>query len=183
MAGVTSFGDSSGDGVVSLGSKSWNIADGFTKIKILRILIEIDLYETIAHFGYKDSEERSRINPEDIPELRVEALERVLFYLMQVMGNCKFAVTDKNDKASFEDLYNRLLNVDDFMDAVANSYYDDLTKKNELVVNEKHFRLCEKILRSIKDDLHTVLNNADLIFRGSDEIDLDKMMEDIVQGG
>ena len=42
MGGVTSLGNASGESVIGLGEKAWNIADGFTKIKILKILIELD---------------------------------------------------------------------------------------------------------------------------------------------
>jgi len=38
-------------------------------------------------------------------------------------------------------------------------------------------------LQDVKDKLNTPLNNAGLIFRPTEEVDLDKIMAEIVEGG
>jgi hypothetical protein len=178
---VTSFGKSSGEDVISLGTQAWNIADGFTKIKILRILIEIDLHETIAMFGKKDMEEQTPYA--EIPYRRVEAFERMLFSLKQLIGNCRFSIEKGVDEKTIAGLINRIDQVEEVADGIASEFINDVTKEDELRINEVHFRNCFNILRAVKDELNFPINRAGLIFRRTDEIDLDKIMADIEQGG
>lgn len=181
MAG-TSFGVSSGSSEVSLGSEAWNIADGYTKIKILKLLIEIDLYETIALFGYKDLDDPIATK-QYIPYRRVEGIQRVLFCLKQLVGNCEFAIRVKADKTRVKKIIERIENIEKFMDGICDETYNALTKEVELKVNEKHFNNIFNILRQLKDELNFPINKAGLIFKQSDEMDLDKMMQGIVEGG
>lgn len=180
--GYTSMGKASGENVISLGTEAWNIADGFTKIKILKILIEIDLLETFAMFGYQSLDE-DNFNPADIPRRRTEAFDRLLFSLRQLIGNCHFSIDDKRDKEVIRELQSRIDNVEAVSDGVARIVHNDLTKEEEIIIDEQHFRNCFNVLRSIKDELNFPINRAGLIFRHSDEIDLDKMMREIQEGG
>lgn len=181
MGGVTSIGNASGESVISLGTQAWNIADGFTKIKILRLLIELDLHETIAKFGKKDMEEQ--IMNDQIPYKRVEAFERMIFTLRQLIGNCSFSIEKGADEKTIAGMIQRIEQVDEVADGIASQYIDDVRKTEDLRINEEHFKNCFNILRSIKDELNFPINRAGLIFRQSDEMDLDKIMNDIVEGG
>lgn len=178
---VTSIGQASGENVVSLGTQAWNIADGFTKIKILRLLIELDLHETIAMFGKKDMEEQ--FDPMEIPYRRVEGFERMLFCLRQLIGNCRFSIEKGNDEKTIAGMIDRIDQVETVADGIASKFINDITKEDELKINEDHFRKCFDILRAIKDELNFPINRAGLIFRQSDEMDLDKIMNDIIEGG
>lgn len=178
---VTNIGKSSGEDVISLGTQAWNIADGFTKIKILRLLIELDLHETIAMFGKKDMEEQVPLD--NLPYRRVEAFERMLFCLRQLIGNCRFSIEKGDDEKTITGMIERIDNVETVGDGIANEFINDITKETHLKINEDHFRKCFNILRSIKDELNFPINRAGLIFRQSDEMDLDKIMNDIVEGG
>jgi hypothetical protein len=178
----TSIGKADGEGVVSLRSDAWNIADGFTKIKILRILIDLDLNENIAMFGRKDMEEQ--LPEEYVPYKRVEALNRIVFSLRQLIGNCKFSIEkEKSDRNIVNGFTERLKNVEKYMNGIADYITNDITKENELRINEDHFRKCFDILREIKDELNFLLNRAGLIFKASDSLDLDDIMREIEQGG
>ena len=171
-----------GEGVVSLGTEAWNIADGFTKIKILRLLIQLDLHETIAKFGYNEQEEGQSIYQESIPQKRKEALERMLFTLRQLIGNCRFSIDEKRDKELINTFLKRLENVEDVIDGITTEFFNDVTHETLLVINEKHFNGCFEILRNIKDELNFPLNRANLIFKQSEELDLDRLMSDIIEG-
>lgn len=181
MAGVTSIGNASGEGVVSLGTQAWNIADGFTKIKILRLLIQLDLYEEIAMFGKKDMDEQ--VPNSEIAYRRVEGFDRLLFTLKQLIGNCKFSIEKGDDEKLVKMLNERIGVVEEYADGIADQQFNDITKESKIVINEEHFQNCLKVLKSIKDELNFPINRAGLIFRQSDEMDLDKIMQDIVQGG
>jgi hypothetical protein len=177
-----SFGDASGNKTISLGQDTWNISDGYTKIKILRILIEIDLYETIAHFGYKDMDEKDFSDDEIIRQKRVEALFRVCFLLKQLLGNCRFSLEKKNMRLIYT-FYHRINQVEEVIDGVFEKKYDLVCKTEITTINEQHFRLCSNTLRVVKDEMNFPINDAGLIFRRSDEVDLDKIMNDIIEGG
>jgi len=173
--------NASGEGVISLGSQAWNIADGFTKIKILRLLIQIDLDEEITMFGKKD--EQDVVSQQDIPYRRVEYFDKLLFHLKQLIGNCKFAIEKGKDEEVIGYLMERIENVEEVRDGISIEKYNAVTKENVLSINEKHFRKCFNVLRGIKDELNFPINRGGLIFRQSDEMDLDKIMKDIIEGG
>jgi hypothetical protein len=181
MCADTSFGHASGDTVISSGSDVWAVADGFVKIKILRLLIELDLYETIAKFGYKDNDDMY-YNRMEIPERRIEAVNRVIFYLRQLIGNCEFVVK-KGQKQMLSSMVDRIEQVEKVVKGIYHIYYNDITKEDKLEINEEHFKVCFDILKNIKDDLNQPLNEAGLIFRKTDEIDVDKIMKEIIGGG
>lgn len=181
MAGVTSIGKPTGEGVVSLGTEAWNIADGYTKIKILRIIIQLDLHEELACFGKKDQEEQ--VPEKEIPYRKVEGLKRMIFYLKQLIGNCRFSIDDKFDKLLVDKFMKRIKNVENYFEGVAHECSNQITKEKELIIDEEHFQRCFEILREIKDELNFPINRAGLIFRQSDELDLDKMMTEIIEGG
>lgn len=180
MAGVASIGQASGENVLSLGQQAWNISDGYTKIKILSLTIEIDVYEKVAMFGKQYQEED--IHPDNIPSRRAEALERVLFDLRQLIGNCRFSIDKKKDEIVVGALMQRLDMVERHMVNAWQVFEDFVRGETKIQINEPHFRLCFDILRNIKDELNFPMNRNGLIFRQSDEIDLDKIMHDIAEG-
>ena len=175
-----SIGKADGSKVVSQESEMWNIADGFTKIKILRLLIELDIHETIALFGRKDMEEF--VPEESIPHKRVEAIHRMMFCLRQLIGNCKFSI-DKKDKYAINNLIGRIDNVESVINGISYEITNDVTKEKLLRINESHFRKCFDILKDVKDELNIPINRAGLIFRMSEGVDLDAIMNSIIEGG
>jgi len=179
--GVTPVGKASGEDAIGLGTQAWNIADGYTKIKILRLLIQLDLDEEIALFGRKDQDDLTPF--EEIPYKRVEAFQKFKFHLEQIIGNCKFAIEKGYDDLVIERLINRIRQVEVYSSEIYSEIINDITHENELKINEAHFRLCFNILRSIKDELNFPVNRAGLIFRQGEELDLDAIMRNIEEGG
>jgi hypothetical protein len=180
MAWIT-HGNASGEGVVSIGTQAWNIADGYTKIKILRIIIQLDIDEEIAMFGRKDDIEM--IDPQSIPERRVEAFNKYIFHLKQLMGNCEFAIRDPINKTIFVNIKRRIENVEAVANGIADYMINDVTKENELRINYDHFQKCFNSLMDIKNEINFPINREGLIFKQSDELDLDDIMKDIEDGG
>lgn len=172
---------SGSESAISLGSTAWNIADGFTKLKILKILIELDMCESVAMFGRQNMEDVELV--ENIPLKRVEALNRILFLLNQLLGNCRFSIKEKKDKIVVDNLYCRIDNVEKYIDSSSSTIVNQVTNEEYLEINKNHFNLCFNILRNIKDELNFPLDRASLIFRHSDDIELDDIMKDIVEGG
>ena len=180
MAGATSIGKAGGEDVVGMGTQAWNIADGFTKIKILRILIQLDLFETIAMFGRNDIEEQ--VPQDEIPYRRVEGFDRIIFALRQLIGNCQFAIEHGRDEEKINSYLERIECVERVAGGISDNVTNEVTKENTLRINEEHFRKCFDILRAIKDELNFPVNHAGLIFRQGEELDLDKIMRDIEEG-
>jgi len=175
-----SIGKASGEDVVGLGTQAWNIADGFTKIKILRLLIQLDIDEEIAMFGRKDDQDQTI--SEDIPYRRVDSFEKFIFHLKQLVGNCKFAIEKGLDETIICQFLDRIDQVEAVADGIATHFVNDVTKETELKINEDHFKKCFLILQSIKDGLNFPVNRAGLIFRQGEELDLDGIMKSIEQG-
>jgi hypothetical protein len=178
--GYTSIGKSSGEDVAGLGTQAWNIADGYTKIKILRLLIQLDIDEEIAMFGRKD--ETDQTSNEDIPYRRVEYFNKFIFHLKQLIGNCKFSIDKGIDERIIQQFLDRINQVERVSDGIASYFIDDVKKEEKLTINEKHFKICFDILQKIKDDLNFPINRAGLIFRQGETLDLDSVMRSIEQG-
>ena len=159
---------------------AWNIADGYTKIKILRPLINLDRYENLAMFGKQEMEDM--VDRTDIPYKRVEGMERLIFELKQVIGNCKFSI-EKMDIATLDKLIERLENVERVLDGIATLKRDFVRNEDTLEINEEHFKTCFKIIRSVKDELNSLLNRAGLIFKLNDSVSIDDVLDQIAVGG
>lgn len=163
-------------------TEAWNVADGFTKYKILKILIDLDKYEEMAKFGTIGVEADIPLEQNEIAKRRVEGIQRMLFSLSQLIGNVKFALKskDRSDVDAFEE---RLDNVEKVIHAVFDKKENMITKEDEIIINENHFGLCLSILKQIKDYMNIPLNHANLIFKEGEEIDLDKISTEFVFGG
>jgi len=166
---------------VELGTQALNIADGFTKIKILRLIIQLDLDEEIAMFGRKD--DLDQIPFEELPYRRVDAFEKFIFHLRQLIGNCKFAIERGIDEKIINQFEERIDQVDEVGNGIATQFFNDVTKENSLTINEIHFKKCINILQNIKNELNFPVNRAGLIFRQGEELDLDAIMRSVEDGG
>lgn len=169
-----------GENVVGLESQTWNIADGYTKIKILRLIIQLDLDEEIAKFGKKD--DLDDVPDAEIPYKRTEAFDKMLFHLNQLIGNCKFAIEKGIDEMILLQLIGRINEVEKVDDGIASTVINAVTNEEQLTINEKHFKVCFDTLTEIKTELMFVLNRAGLIFRQGEELDLDAVMRSIEEG-
>jgi hypothetical protein len=145
------------------------------------LLIQLDIDEETAMFGRKDDAEI--VDPYNFPQKRVEGFNKMLFHLDQLIGNCRFSIEKGDDEKIVSSLRERIQNVELVSDGIATVTRNDITKEEEIMINENHFKTCFDILREIKDALNFPINRAGLIFRQSDEMDLDKIMNEIIEGG
>jgi len=164
------------------GYETWNVADGFVKLKILRLLIQLDRYDTLAQFGTEDVDLDGFLDSNTIAKKRVEAFQRFISTLKQLMGNVRFAF-DKNNKNLMESFETRINQVEEIMNRVYKEDENYVTHERVIVINEPLFKTGLGILQNIKDELNTPLNDASLIFRASDEFDLDAIQKDIEESG
>jgi hypothetical protein len=169
-------------GDITLGTDAWNVADGFTKLKILRQLLQLDKWETIAQFGTEEVDEDLNYDAYQIKKRRVEALERFISTTRQLIGNVLFALK-KEDQIKVESYLDRLKELQRHIPQLYTQSMADNINDRKFDINEKLFETIFLILQEIKDGLNVPLNKAGLIFRPTEEVDLDKIMQDIVQGG
>lgn len=171
---------SSGDDGVASGTQAWNSADVYSKTKISWLLLNLDIDERIAKFGKKDDEDETPI--ELIPHKRVEYFELLIFHLKQLIGNCAFAIEKGYDEKLIKNFEDRIKQVEDVSDGISSTFVNEVTKEEELRINEKHFKVCFKILQEVKNELNFPLNRASLIFQSSDELNLDEVMREVENG-
>ena len=89
--------DKDEDTVSELGN--WNVADNYTKTKIMRPLILVDFYEDVARYGYESLEDEL-INYQSIPNdlIRIKSLRRLIRELIRLIDNTKFALKKEGTK-------------------------------------------------------------------------------------
>ena len=169
-------------GDVQLGTDPYNVADGYTKLKILKLLYQLDVWDTVAQFGTENLDEDIVMDANQIKKRRVEGLERFLSITRQLIGNTYFAIK-KEDHSLIDSYKARVKNVQEMLPQLYKISKGDKFNDEEFEINEVLFKAMLLILQEIKDEINTPLNKAGLIFRQSEEMDLDKMMEEIIGGG
>lgn len=169
-------------GDINLGSDAWNVADGYTKLKILRQLILLDRFDTIAQFGTEDLGEDLGLGENALNKRKVEALQRFHSTIKQLLGNVLFAIRE-HDQRKVKDFIKRIDTVSEFLPKTFKIKEDAVNHESLFEINDELFGKILGILQDIKDNINTPLNNAGLIFRPSEEVDLDKIMSEIVEGG
>ena len=165
-----------------MGTDAWNVADGYTQLKILRQLIMLDRWDTLAQFGTEEIDEDRVLDDNTIKKRRVEALQRFHSTIRQLLGNVKFAMK-KSDHEIIDAMIERINNTESYLQQSFAMKEDQVSHQDLFEINEELFKDILDILQTVKDELNTPLNNAGLIFRPTEEVDLDKIMQDIVQGG
>ena len=170
------------DGAMSLGSDAWNVADGYTKLKILKQLIYLDRYENIALYGTDDIDEELGLDQNTLNKRRETALFRYISTLRQLLGNVKFAIR-VDDHPKIKVFQADIDEVDKYSAGVSYTETNQISHETILVINEEHMRNLVTVLQQIKNDINVPINKAGLIFKGSDEVDLDKIMAEIEAGG
>ena len=166
----------------NLESEAWNIAKGYTQLRILKPMLELDRYEIIAQYGVYDIDEGAELPQSILNERRIEALNRLITMLKQIIDNVDFAIK-KSDRPKLKSLNDRLEQVKRTMPKIASNEVDLVTHDSELIINEILFNTCLEILRKVKTEMNLPINKAGLIFKVSDEVDIENMMNEIIHGG
>lgn len=170
---------------VENGSESWNVAQGYTNLKILKPLVEMDKLVKVALYGSEYIEDFIQLqqNPELLVSLRVQALMRLIDCLKEIDENSDFAMEKQGTKDKLKELSEKTKIVEQYIGGITWIESDARTGAKVTKINEEHFTNCLNALREIKKEIPTPLNQNSLIFRGSDEMDLDKLASIMEQGG
>lgn len=171
------------EGTAESGSESWNVAQGYTNLKILKPLVEMDKYVKIALRGSEEIEFALMMTPEQKVQARIEGIKALVECLRETFENSDFAMEKEGTRNKINELSQRVEIVAQYLDGISYSEFDARTGINIIRIDEAHFSNCLNELRSIKKEIPQPLNKNNLIFRGSDEVDLDKLAKAIEENG
>ena len=167
---------------VTLGKDIWNVAEGYTKLKILKFMILLDKYEMMAIYGSEEVEEQFIMPPETIPQKRIEGLKRFKDTLNTLFGNVAFVIP-KDSKKQFDELRGRLKDVESAFHRIQKTDFDQSNNQTIMIIDEDWFKPCLIILQDIKEELNTPINDAHLIFKKGSELTIEELEKEIIRGG
>lgn len=168
---------------IDKGSDIWNVAQGYTTLKILKPLVELDKLIKIAIYGVENIEEINQIPPQMKTDTRIEAINRVIDTLKEIFENSEFAMKKYKTEEELKKLIERVERVEKVLPAITIKTTDQRTNSEIDQINEKHFKNCLNELRLIKKEIPKPLNKNGLIFSQSEEIDLDMIKREIIEEG
>lgn len=168
-------------GSIERGTDAWNVAQGYTHLKILKPLVEMDKLIKVSLYGYENIEE-DQFDETFKTRKRIEAINRLIDVLRETIENSYFAMS-KEDKKLMEEYERQVLEVQKVIQAVSFKRQDQRNGTFTELINEEHFSVCLEKLRKIKKNITTPLNNSALIFPTSDEIDLNSLKDQLIFGG
>lgn len=167
-------------------SLNWNVAKGFAERMILNPIIECRNYETIARFGTLEIVDQLMTDESVKNVSRFVAIERLLYTLIDIIHNSKFAIK-KKDKDSVEELKKSLMKIKKVLPGLRSTIVNQKLKSKVIKIHEVNFEIVLNMLAKIRADLLIPLNQADLIFSSDDSIDPDEFMaklkEDMIHSG
>lgn len=168
---------------IEKGSDAWNVAQGYTHLKILKPLVEMDKLVKIAIYGTENIEDSFEVPEQMKIQIRIEAMNRLIDTLREIIENSDFAMNQSGTEKELEDLSKRIENVEQVINGISRQTNDQRTGDRKIILNEDHFWLCLEELRAIKKEIPKPLNKNSLIFPTSDEVDLDKLKNQLIYGG
>jgi len=167
---------------VSVVSDAWNMADGWVKLKVLMHFVVADKLVLVAKFGAENIEDSMYLDDESKAITRIEGLNRLVTEVELIFAGSYFALK-KVDKEQVNKLRERIKIAKKVMDGVRESSFDARTNRRTISINEEHFDKVIDELMKILEELATPLNNNGMIFPVSDEVDLEKMKNELIHGG
>jgi|26BtaG_2_1085354.scaffolds.fasta_scaffold00256_29 DNA-binding protein YbaB len=163
-------------------SDIWNIAKGYVTLKVLKILVENDTIVNIAIYGYENIEESTGYTEEIITAKRIEAIRRLHTNLEKLYSNSEFTIL-KKELQEFQQYKDTLKVVYEALGKITKETIDQRTNIKKITIDEEHFKKCLDEMREIMREMNKQLNNANLIFPSSEETDIEKMKEELIEGG
>jgi len=171
----------SGDDVHT-GTEAWNIAQYFTGFSIALPLRDLNDLEDIARFGSVVMDDDLVMSADHIDKRRAEAVRRYWQKLKQIVSDT-FMKVKKADKENAEAIQKWLSSIPSFFDALLSIKKNNVSNEDAIEVNEEFLtELLNKLVEK-KQEYLVILDHTGLIFKESDEVDLDKLMKDYVEGG
>lgn len=170
---------------ITKSSDAWNVAQGYTQLKILKPLVETDKLVRIAIYGSESIEGTIQLREYNHikTELRIEAIQRLIDTLKEIIENSKFACTKLDSSKKLDKLSTKIEELIKVLPAISKTVTDQRNNTTTIEIHEKHFNTCLTSLRQIKEAIPIPLNMNNLIFPSSEEIDIEKIKQELIHGG
>lgn len=160
------------DGMVS-DTGNWNVADSYTKIKIMKPIALCDIYEDVAAFGSESIiEELVGFQSPPNDYIRFTGLKRLVSELIKLINNAKFALAAGGTKKTALELKKHLLKIKKSLPNLFIVSRDETTNSSTFSI--KNYGAFEDVLNlviKIKSKINEPLNKNHLIFTPTDEFD------------
>lgn len=154
-------------------SGNWNVADSFSKSKIMRPLNLCDYYEDVALFGYEalvDELASWEAPPNDL--IKYKAIRRLVKTLIRVIDNSKFALKRGNTRKEALSYKQQLLKIEEIIPALFRVLSDETTGTSSIaIVNLTSYDQVINQISKIKSKINEPLNKNHLIFTDKEEFD------------
>lgn len=167
---------------------NWNVADRFTKVKIMLPMAKCEMYEDLAQFGYDDFIDEI-INYYNVPMdvTRLKGLTHLIKELLKICKNVKFAMKKAGTKQELQKYEDQLKSIQKVIPSVYKIHFDQIRKTKNIVLIESKFDVILERVIEIKSKINEPLNKNDLIFVSKEEFDpkefKKKMMERMANKG
>jgi len=167
---------------VHTGTEAWNIAQYFTGFSIALPLKDLNDLEDIARFGSVRMDEENLMSEDQVEKRRSDALKRYWQKLKQIVADTLMKVK-KGDVERATEIGDWLRTIPKYFDALLSVKSNDVMHESSLSLNEDFFiKLLDRLVEA-KQDYLSILDRTGLIFREIDDVDLDKMASEFVNGG
>lgn len=151
---------------------NWNVADKFSKVKIMLPLAKCEFYEDLAQFGYESFID-DLVNWYKVPMdvIKLKGLTRLIKELLRICKNTKFAMKKGSSKEDLIKYENQLVEINKVLPALYKYRYDQVRKTRELKLFPELFDQILNRVIEIKSKINEPLNQNDLIFVSKEEFD------------
>ena len=163
-------------------SETWNIAQYFTAFSFAFPLKELDDLEKVARTGAVQLGEDVILDDDSYAKRRVDAVKRYWIILRQIVGNALFNFKLKDlDSLNYILLQLKLIKKPIWNDLITTSSKEIDNIQMEVIEGELEKYI--DILTEHKYNILPLLNKAGLIFRQSENLDIDKIQRSIFDSG
>jgi hypothetical protein len=163
-------------------TEKWNTAKTYSALMIMKNLYSCDVLIMTAKYGSEIINDSLSMHPQDKVYSRLEAIERYVDTIDLIFKNTvKFL--KKKDEAIFIRLRKTLYAVREVLPAIKETQYNMGINQTNIILNEEHFNVCLDIIKNINEEMIEPLNNAGLIFKETDEMDIEDIKRQIIEGG
>jgi hypothetical protein len=161
------------------GTGNWNVAEDFTKEKIMKHMIYADEYEILATYGTSGILEEFSMDAQSKDMMRLRSIERMRKEIEMIINNTLFAIKDPKDKAIMNE---HLKTIKSMRTLIPNcKKMKPAGDKNVISIDEETFNKFLEILVQIKSDINDPINRADMIFINREMFDPKKFKEKVIE--
>lgn len=164
--------ETSSDAMISE-TGNWNVADQYTKSKIMRPLNMCDVYEDLATYGYEsiiDELVNFQAPPNDL--IRIQGLRRLIKELIRLIDNVKFALRIGKTKETALKYRQSLKKLEKGLPGLIKKTHNEIDGTSSIsIVNYNIFDNVLSMVSEIKSKINEPLNKNHLIFTDKEEFD------------